>query len=247
MCRLAAYLGPPVTLESLLVDPPHSLYHQAYAPREQVSGTVNADGFGVGWYDPDRRAEPAVHKSARSIWADRSFQSFAGLVAAPAFLAVVRGATAPAPVEDSSAQPFDSGRWLFGHNGAVEGFRTVVASSLRRLLSAQRESEILSASDSEVLFALVLDRLDAGADPATAVSDVVALVDSHEGGRMNLVLTDGHRVVATRSGDALYVRADDDAVLLASEPFDDHPAWRPVPERHLIDGTAGSLDTHPLP
>ena len=90
MCRLAAYLGPAQTLESLLVDPPHGLYRQSYAPEQQVSGTVNADGFGVGWYDPARRPEPAVHKSARSIWADRSFLSFAGLVNAPAMLAVVR-------------------------------------------------------------------------------------------------------------------------------------------------------------
>lgn len=247
MCRLAAYLGPPVTLESLLVDPPHSLYHQAYAPRDQASGTVNADGFGVGWYDPGRRAEPAVHKSARSIWADRSFESFAGLIAAPAVVAVVRGATAPAPVEDSAAQPFVSGVWLFGHNGAVDSYRTGVASHLRRLLSAERESQILSASDSEVLFALVLDRLDAGADAVDAVSDVVALVDGHEGGRMNLMLTDGHRVVATRSGDALSVRADDDAILIASEPFDDDPAWRPIPDRHLIDAAVGTVDTHQLP
>lgn len=246
MCRLVAYLGPPVSLEAVLVDPPHSLYHQAYAPRDQVSGTVNADGFGVGWYDHARRAEPAVHKTARPMWADRSFQSFGGIVAAPALLAVVRGATAPAPVEDSGAQPFASGRWLFGHNGAVEGFRTGVASQLRRRLSTERESQILSSSDSEVLFALVLDRLDAGADPATAVSEVVALVEGHAGGRLNLVLTDGHRLVATRSGDALSVRTDDSAVVVASEPFDDGTAWRPVPDRHLLDATARTLAIHSL-
>ena len=246
MCRLAAYLGPPVTLESLLVDPPHSLYHQAYAPREQVSGTVNADGFGVGWYDPERRAEPAVHKSARSIWADRSFQSFAGVVASPAVLAVVRGATAPAPVEDSGAQPFTSGPWLFGHNGAIEGFREGVGSALRRQLSPERESEILSASDSEVLFALVLDRLDAGADPAEATADIVGVVDSHSGGRTNLLLTDGHRLIATRSGDSLHVREGVGSITVASEPFDDDPEWRPLPDRHLIDATTESLVQGPL-
>ena len=246
MCRFTAYLGPAQTLESLLVDPPHGLYRQSYAPEQQVSGTVNADGFGVGWYDPARRPEPAVHKSARSIWADRSFLSFAGLVNAPAMLAVVRGATAPAPVEDSGAQPFASGPWLFAHNGAVTGFRTGVASSLRRLLSAERESQILSASDSEVLFALVLDRLDAGADAADAVGEVVSLVDRHEGGRTNLVLTDGERLVATRSGDSLSVHTQDGAVHVASEPFDDDPGWQAVPDRRLIDATTAGLSTHPL-
>ena len=55
MCRHIAYLGPATTLQALLVDPPHALAHQAWAPERQVSGTVNADGFGVGWYDLARR------------------------------------------------------------------------------------------------------------------------------------------------------------------------------------------------
>ncbi|MEE8513848.1 MAG: class II glutamine amidotransferase, partial [Gammaproteobacteria bacterium] len=29
MCRLAAYLGPPITLQRFLVDPAHSLIEQA--------------------------------------------------------------------------------------------------------------------------------------------------------------------------------------------------------------------------
>ena len=59
MCRHLAYLGPPVTLASLLYDPPHSLLRQSWAPRMQRHGTVNADGYGVGWYQPDVRPEPA--------------------------------------------------------------------------------------------------------------------------------------------------------------------------------------------
>ncbi|MEL7207589.1 MAG: ergothioneine biosynthesis protein EgtC [Actinomycetota bacterium] len=248
MCRLLAYQGPARTLESVLVDPPHSLYHQAYAPRDQVSGSVNADGFGVGWYDLERRPEPAVHKSARSIWADRSFSSFAGLVASPAFVAVVRGATAPAPVEDSGAQPFASGRWLFAHNGAVEGYRTAgVAAHLRRALTAGRESQILSASDSEVLFALALDRMDDGEGPAEALASVIDLVESHRGGRMNLVMTDGRRLVATRWGDALSLRSGDDGTHIASEPFDDDDRWASVPDHHLVDVLDGSVEVRPLP
>ena len=50
MCRHLAYLGPPATLRSVVIEPPHGLYRQAWAPRRQRYGTVNADGFGVGWY-----------------------------------------------------------------------------------------------------------------------------------------------------------------------------------------------------
>jgi gamma-glutamyl hercynylcysteine S-oxide hydrolase len=53
VCRHLAYLGPPTTLAALLLDPPHGLLHQSYAPADmRGGGTVNADGFGVGWYPP---------------------------------------------------------------------------------------------------------------------------------------------------------------------------------------------------
>lgn len=50
MCRHLAYLGPEEPLGRILTEPPHSLFRQSWAPRRQRYGTVNADGFGVGWY-----------------------------------------------------------------------------------------------------------------------------------------------------------------------------------------------------
>ena len=248
MCRLAAYLGPPCTLEALFIDPPHGLAHQAWAPERQASGTVNADGFGVGWYDLDRRVEPGVHRTTKPLWADRSFASFAGVVTTSATLAIVRGATAPAPTEESGTPPFTHGPWLFAHNGAVEGFRGGAGAVLRRRLTVEQESAILGAADSEVLFHLVLARLAEGVDPASALRDVVATVEAVSGGRLNLVLTDGIDVVATRVGDSLWLLVDptDGSTIVASEPFDDRPAWSEVPERSLVSATAGRADVVPL-
>src|SRR6266542_1108903 len=51
MCRHLAYLGPPIPLSRLLFEPPHALVHQSWAPKDmRGGGTINADGFGVGWY-----------------------------------------------------------------------------------------------------------------------------------------------------------------------------------------------------
>ena len=66
MCRHLAYLGPPASLRSVLIDPPHGLYRQAWAPRRQRHGTVNADGFGVGWYAPATRSRPGTGGRCRS-------------------------------------------------------------------------------------------------------------------------------------------------------------------------------------
>ena len=81
MCRHLAYLGPPASLRSVLIDPPHGLYRQAWAPRRQRHGTVNADGFGVGWYAPDD-PDPARYRRAVPIWGDESFADVARVTSA---------------------------------------------------------------------------------------------------------------------------------------------------------------------
>ncbi len=245
MCRFLAYLGPPVSLERLLVQPPHSLLRQSWAPRRQRHGTINADGWGVGWYDTTRRREPARHRTSQPMWADRSFASWAGLVDAPAVLAAVRSATPPAPVEESGAPPFTSEGWLFAHNGAVDGFRAAAGAELRRLVSDRRTAGIEGASDSEVIFALVLDRLDQNASPGDALSEVVNAVLALTPARLNLVLSDGLSIAATACGDSLYVLSGtglaEGGCVVASEPCDDDTVWQAVPDGSLVVAGAQGL------
>jgi len=92
MCRHLAYLGEPATLRTVLTDPPHSLQAQAWAPRRQRHGAVNADGFGVGWY-ADGDPVPARYRRARPIWSDPSFADLARVTRSRAVLAAVRSAT----------------------------------------------------------------------------------------------------------------------------------------------------------
>ena len=63
MCRHLAYAGQPVSLRAALIDPPHGLVVQAWAPRRQQHGVVNADGFGIGWY-ADGDPVPARYRRA---------------------------------------------------------------------------------------------------------------------------------------------------------------------------------------
>ncbi len=55
MCRWAAYLGAPIFMEEVVVQPGHSLIHQSQEA-EEAKTAINADGFGVAWYN--HRAEP---------------------------------------------------------------------------------------------------------------------------------------------------------------------------------------------
>jgi glutamine amidotransferase len=207
---------------------------------------MNADGFGAGWYAPDRRAEPARYRSARPMWTDRSFASLAGVVSSGAVLAAVRNGLPGTAVDETNTHPFTSGPWLFTHNGEVDGFLDGVGTRLRRMVSDERLAGIEGSTDSEVLFALVLDRLDDGASPGQALADVVAQVVGLTTGRLNLALTDGRRVAATVCGDTLFVRRDTGRVMVASEPSDDAAVdtgagWQRVDDGSLVEAVPGEV------
>ena len=83
MCRHLGYLGPPVTLPRCSSTRP-TRCDAGVGPAAPTSARVNADGFGVGWYDPDVGAEPARYRTTKPMWADQSFASIAGARRAPA-------------------------------------------------------------------------------------------------------------------------------------------------------------------
>lgn len=228
------------------MEPEHGLLRQSWAPRRQRHGTINADGFGVGWYVPRVRPEPAVYRRATPMWSDVSFASLAGVVESGCVLAAVRDATPGMPVEESATAPFTgAGRVLLSHNGRVR--REVVLALLAK------EPEALapeSACDSAALAALVFTRLARGRDGAgpnaggglgtggglagAVASVVVDAGDADPGARLNLLATDGASIVATAWADTLSYRRSGDGWEVASEPGDDDSAWSDVPDRHLL-------------
>ncbi|MDN3266819.1 ergothioneine biosynthesis protein EgtC [Streptomyces sp. MA15] len=246
MCRHLAYVGPEEPLGALLVRPPHGLYRQSWAPRRQRHGTVNADGFGVGWYaagDP----VPARYRRAGPVWADLSFTDLARVVRTEALLAAVRDATLSGADAEAAAAPFVSGAWLFSHNGAVPGW----PGSLAPLAATVPAGDLLSLearTDSAFVWALVLARLRAGDALGQALADTVAEVArAAPTARLNLLLTDGAAVAATAWGDTLWylVRPGGGAVV-ASEPYDDDPHWQEVPDRTLLAASRTEVLLTPL-
>jgi gamma-glutamyl hercynylcysteine S-oxide hydrolase len=250
MCRMVAYLGgPEVTLSSVVLEPEHSLLVQSYAPKEMMSGVVNADGFGAGWYAPWSGNEPALYRSDRPLWSERSFASIAPRIRSRTVFAAVRSATPGLPVEESGTPPFASGPYMFAHNGAIEDFRRTAMRALRDALSKEAYAGLLGTTDSETIFAVLLDQLrrrsgdlaEASAETIRHVDEVCAKLGARA--TLNLGVTDGERMGFTRystqgPGNSLYFVEDGEAfpgaVVVASERLDGDAGWREVPDRHVL-------------
>lgn len=208
MCRFTLYLGPPIRLDSLLIEPSHSLILQSFRSAEREE-PLNGDGFGVGWYVPELAPRPARFRSITPAWNNANLRSMAGVVSSPCVMAHVRAASPGMPVAESNCHPFQRDRFLFMHNGHVGSFREI----RRALLASLRDEAfhvIQGSTDSEHLFAVFLDELPPGgvAEPLAlaaclnrAVWRVLDLVEELGGGEpsyLNLAVADGDRAAACR-------------------------------------------------
>lgn len=209
-----------------MLDPPQSLLVQSYAPRRQKHGLMNADGWGAGFFDD---GVPRRWRSDKPLWGDASFASVAPALRSGCVVAAVRSATIGMPIEPSASAPFSDGQWLLSHNGVVD--RAVLP------LSALAESTV----DSALLAALIFSR---GLD---ALGDTVAEVGASDpNARLNILAANGSCLLATTWGDTLSMLRCDDGVVLASEPYDDDPAWQDIPDRHLVTVRDGHVELTPM-
>ncbi|MFF0145904.1 glutamine amidotransferase [Amycolatopsis sulphurea] len=242
MCRHLAYLGEPGSPAEPVFTAPHSLLVQSYAPCDmRGGGSVNADGFGLGWY-PEPGAPPLRYRRREPLWTDDAAPALAASVRSTAFVAAVRNGTTGMPVTEAAAAPFAADRWLFSHNGVVRGWPKSMAGLAGRL-DVTELLTLEAPTDSALLWALLRARLRAGEEPLAAVRALVGeVVAAAPGSRLNFLLTDGEMLVGTAWSHALSWRRTGSGVLLASEPVDPGPAWQAVPDQHAVRITADGVD-----
>lgn len=266
MCRIAAYVGPGVSLASVLYDPPHSLEHQAYAPRQMLMGNVNVDGTGLAWWPADAPADepPLRYVSERPPWSDPNLPGLAPRVEARMLLAAVRSATPGVPFGSGNIAPFVHGRLAAVHNGWLGRFREQTGRELAARLPEHLYARVDAVSDSLLVVLTVVKHheergeadLPGALRAATAeILDICAGADAEA--TLNVAVGDGERIVGVRTSRGTegnnpvhFLQGGTTwpgGTLLASEPLDDDPAWEPVPDDHLFEVTAegitvGALD-----
>lgn len=241
MCRLLVFSGE------------HSLYEQSFAPRELLSGSVNADGYGVAWYTKER---PARIAEARPIWYDDELSTTLATIESECVVAALRNATPGIPVDRSCLLPLVHEQWSFVLNGFVPEFRKEHMRALRAGLPDSLYAELRGSSDSETLFLVALAVMGAGGTMTEALLETARTVHERVGdaeAQLNMVMTDGHRISAIRHStvlqtNSLYVAEHPPfapgGVVLVSEAPEVGPVWRPVASHSWIeidgDGTVRS-------
>ncbi|HUP52014.1 MAG TPA: class II glutamine amidotransferase [Longimicrobiales bacterium] len=253
MCRLIAYLGEPISPAHLVFAGKHSLYEQSWAPRELLSGSVNADGYGVVWYADGR---PARIAEARPIWYDGDLAQTLSAVSARCVVAALRNSTPGLPVDRTAVLPLVLDRWTFVLNGLVPDFRRLHMRALRSTLPDDLYAELRGVSDSETLFLMTVAALRGGASMVEALEATVCAVRGRVGkqeAQLNMVLADGNRIAAVRSSTVLMTNSiyvakrppfAPDGVVLVSEPPEPGACWDAVDGHSWIeiggDGTIRS-------
>lgn len=264
-----AYKGTPIVMDALLYQPKNSLINQSINAKE-IEEPLNGDGFGIGWYAREVNAEPATFVSVNPAWSNRNLRNLAPRTKTDCLLAHVRAATV-GEVSESNCHPFQYKNLLMAHNGGIEEF-SKIKRKLRESLSDELYNWIKGQTDSEHIFACLLNYLfkhhktintDAVADAFdhtfTIIRDLLPKVGIAEPAYLNMAITDGSFIVATRyctdpaeeqltlyhSEGSRYVvedgqtrleaPADDDqAVLVVSEKLTDGNEWTLIPKNHLV-------------
>jgi len=246
MCRFAAYLGPDIKLEQFLTQPEHSLLVQSYAPRELVYATVNADGYGVGWYNDDD--QPASYCSPMPIWSDPNLENLGRTLSSPLWLANVRSATQGHSVNHSNTQPFYVDDLMFMHNGYIGQFNELIRANISSKLTPDILAGIQGTTDSEYLFALLRQLLADNDDISIedALAECFNILENWLGDEvalLNILISDGEILHACRhavnhESPSLYFSNDDEkfpqAQLIASERLTSGELWQAVPEHQIL-------------
>ena len=256
MCRWLAYSGSPLSLETILYKPQHSLIDQSLHSKLGAE-TTNGDGFGIGWYTEFAKT-PGVYRSIEPAWNDRNLRDLAGHIMSPVVFAHIRAAIG-SPVQATNCHPFRHGKWLFMHNGFIGDFAKV-----RRDLALAIDPSLFplmqGSADTEVMFYLALTH-GLEEDPPAAMEATVGLIEEvgHKHGvehpiQMTVAVTNGESIWAFRyssegkSRSLFYTTlvstirelhpeldvlefVDDETRLIVSEPLRDLPGvWNEVPE-----------------
>jgi predicted glutamine amidotransferase len=244
MCRLLGVVSSaPRSFGLLLREAPRSL---AFLSQK------HSDGWGMATSGRDRGW--AVRRSLLRAGADGAFFGWASATLGELIVAHVRQRTRGA-VRLENTHPFVSSPWVFAHNGTIED-----VAHLRARTSGERLREMRGETDSELLFAFLLTRLDEAGTGRERIDRALRiatrdLVERPKLGTASFILSNGELLYAHRYGAPLHLLQRKPAtdgvcigcpqgmpcVAVTTEPITDEP-WHALDNADLV-----RIDRDPMP
>ena len=133
---------------------------------------VNADGFGLAYYDSVNRRFASLFKSVTPAWSDPNLAELCEVQYTDLMFAHIRAASQGMLVASQNTHPFRRGQFVFMHNGSIRGFTNIRRTMLASFDDVVFQS-IRGSTDSEHAFALFLSQFEseqvAGPEAAPAM------------------------------------------------------------------------------
>ncbi|MFY9989925.1 MAG: class II glutamine amidotransferase [Rhodoplanes sp.] len=252
MCRLYGFRATELTkIECTLLHAQNALIVQSWKDR---SGTSHLHGWGLAAYQNQRLH---IERQAQAAIEAEGFRRAASRAYSNTVLAHVRRATV-GRIALENTHPFCHGPWAFVHNGTLPNFDSLRPRMIE-MMTPEHRAAIRGETDSEHVFHLILSMNDAMPDRplvetlSLSLGQIVAWcheIDPAARIGLNVLLTDGDRLVGSRWGRTLHyverwgvhdceicgfphIRHDPRhsyrAVVIASEPISDE-SWREIPD-----------------
>jgi glutamine amidotransferase len=167
MCRVLAYIGPEIPVDSLLLLPANSLINQSIDPQLHPQLQLAGWGFGVWSEHLLKPQEPLVYHRPMAAFYDNNAQGIIPSLQGSTLLAHVRAAdyNSLTVLADENCHPFsyDETPWIIAHNGNLPNWQLLQRELLQHC-DDRYLKQMRGTTDTEFLYVLLLSLLESDSD-----------------------------------------------------------------------------------
>ena len=167
MCRILAYIGPELPLESLLLNPDNSLINQTLDPERHPLLQLAGWGFGAWSEHLLKPEEPLLYRRPMAAFYDDNADGMIPSLQASTLLAHVRAAAydSATVLVDENCHPFSYKKtpWIVAQNGDLPNWKILQRELLPHCKDLYLE-QMRGTTDTEFIYVLLLSLLASDSD-----------------------------------------------------------------------------------
>ncbi len=167
MCRVLAYIGPEIPVESLLLKPENSLVNQTLDPERHPLLQLAGWGFGAWSEHLLKPEEPFLYRRPMAAFYDDNADGIIPSLQASTLLAHVRAAdyNSITVLADENCHPFSYKEtpWIIAQNGDLPSWKLLQRELLPHCKDKYLE-QMRGTTDTEFLYVLLLSLLESDSD-----------------------------------------------------------------------------------